>query len=186
VFYNQTVGKLQANPSDAKPQTGNPKQKTYDEMVLEDLLKAAEKVKSQKGKDAEAEIGERLKAEIDDHVKIRQKKNEQCQQELEKEENEQKKHITSDDLKEGFASKVRTIYGIRIHNFLTFVFKNSMSHPNQNLPPSQEPRLKNPRPKPKQQNLKSSIPKPLLPLPHHMQLLPMPPKKTKMKNRSQP
>lgn len=108
-FYNQTVEKLQTHPSDAKPPTGNPQQKTYDAIVLEVLLKVVENVKSAAGK--EGDVGARLKAEIDNNVVQMVKRNGEHQNELETEEKEQKKHITSEDLKDGFDSKVRTRLG---------------------------------------------------------------------------
>jgi cell division cycle protein 37 len=102
-FYNQTVEKLKTHPSNAKPPTGNPQQKTYDALMLEYLMKSVDNVKAA-GKDGD--IGARLKAEVENHVTQLEKRNTAQQKELDKEEKEQKKHITSDDLKDGFDSKV--------------------------------------------------------------------------------
>ena len=103
-FFNETVEKLKKNPSPDAPQTNAPNQVSYDSMVLSLLLKVAEDVK-RKNQDGDWD-GNTLKEAIDVHVVELGKRQEGLKKDLENEEKERKKHITSEDIHDGFDSKV--------------------------------------------------------------------------------
>ena len=73
-------------------------------MVLSLLLKVAEDVKN---KEPHEDVGKMLKEMVDVHIVEMGKRQEGFKTELAAEEKEQKKHITSEDMHDGFDSKVR-------------------------------------------------------------------------------
>jgi cell division cycle protein 37 len=108
-FFNETVEKLQKNPSPDAPPTNSPNPISYDAMVLSLLLKVAEDVK---GKHQNQDMGKVLKEAIDVHVVELGKRQEDFEKNLETEEKERNKHITSDDIHDGFDSKVRFSFSL--------------------------------------------------------------------------
>lgn len=75
-------------------------------MVLSLLLQVSEEAKKAgSGKDEEV-VGNKMKEELQKHLKQLGEHNEQLRKDLETEEKEQKKHITSEDIHDGFDSKV--------------------------------------------------------------------------------
>ncbi|KAF8967018.1 hsp90-like protein [Flammula alnicola] len=113
VYFNSLVDQLQTNPSRDCPPGNDPSklEQTYDGMLLSLLKMVGEKAR-EKVKEAgllEADKDERLTkelaAEMAVHVKQLGETIEKDKKELETEEAEQKKHITMDDLHEGFESK---------------------------------------------------------------------------------
>lgn len=115
VYFNSLVEQLKTNPSKDCPPGNDPSklEHTYDGMLLSLLQMVGSKAKDAV-KDAgvgEAEKEERLAKELGKemgfHVNNLAETIEKDTKELEKEEAEQKKHITMDDLHDGFSSKVR-------------------------------------------------------------------------------
>ena len=105
-IFSQTVDRLRSNPSPEKPSDA-PDQPTYDAMVLDALVLVSEEVKKQDvDKDDIVKFGNALTDGLDKHLKEMDSYQEKAKAELETELNEQKKHITSDDLKEGWDSHV--------------------------------------------------------------------------------
>jgi cell division cycle protein 37 len=109
------VEQLQTNPSDDAPATGVPGQQTYDAMVGNLLLQVSDEAKkaaaAAKGGEPENEvIGIKLKEGLKKHLAQLAEHTEKSIKELEAEEKEQKKHITSEDIHEGFDSKVMHAY----------------------------------------------------------------------------
>lgn len=124
--FRELVRVLKEHPSDAKPQTGAPNQPTYDMMMLSlvhsvwkeagEKLGLANDPKSDpaaitannSGIDAaQAEqwalaLSERMA----DHTDQLVKRTAQAKKEIEDEEREQKKKITSDDVREGWSASV--------------------------------------------------------------------------------
>jgi len=113
VYFNSLVEQLQANPSpDCPPGADSTKlEQTYDGMLLSLLKmvseKAKEKVKQSDilGAEKDARLTKELGAEVGTHVQQLGDTIDKNQKELDEEVKEQKKHITSDDLHDGFASK---------------------------------------------------------------------------------
>jgi cell division cycle protein 37 len=103
------VEKLKTSPSPDKPPTGHEKQPTYDEMILDLLIRiyasAKETLASKSDPDDQA-WGEVLGKEIEKHEAELKERNEELRGLVEKEEKEQGSKITSDDIKEGFSSGV--------------------------------------------------------------------------------
>ena len=115
MYFNSLVEQLKTNPSKDCPPGNDPSklEHTYDGMLLSLLQMVGSKAKDAV-KDAgvgEAEKEERLAKELGKemgfHVNNLAETIEKDTKELEKEEAEQKKHITMDDLHDGFSSKVR-------------------------------------------------------------------------------
>lgn len=113
VYFNSLVEKLQTSPSRDCP-SGNDSTKieqTYDGMVLSLLKtvsdKAKDKVKLADALEAEKEarLAKALGVEVATHVQQLGDTIVKDQKELDNEVKEQKKHITSEDLHEGFDSK---------------------------------------------------------------------------------
>jgi len=114
VYFNALVEQLQANPSKVCPPGNDPTkpEHTYDGMLLsllkmvgtkaKDAVKEADVVEA----DKEARLAKELAKEMVFHVNNLGERIENDTKELEKEEAEQKKHITMDDLHDGYESKV--------------------------------------------------------------------------------
>lgn len=105
-IFNETIDRLRKNPSKDAPPTNSPDQPTYDQMVLSLLLQVGDDAK----KGDEAEIGGKLKALLDGHIRELGKRTKDLQKELDTEEKEQKKHITSEDIHDGFDNKVTILH----------------------------------------------------------------------------
>lgn len=106
-YFNQLVNRLQEQPSlEAPPHSP---EHSYDSMVLSLLNKVYDEVIKEKGvdkKDTE-KLGKEILKHFQDHVDKLVKVDADAQTGLKEELEEQKKHITSDDIKEGWDSKVR-------------------------------------------------------------------------------
>lgn len=100
------VERLQTNPSAEAPPTNAPGQPTYDAMILSLLLQVSEEAKKASDGKGDQAIGENVKSGIKAHVEKLEEHTESLKKELATEEAEQKKHITSEDIHEGFESKV--------------------------------------------------------------------------------
>jgi cell division cycle protein 37 len=117
-YFNALVDQLQTNPSPDCPPGNDPTkiEQTYDGMLLSLLKmvgeKAKERVKEAGVSESEKEerLAKELAKEMEVHVKQLGETIEKDKKDLEAEEAEQKKHITMDDLHEGFESHVS-------HNF---------------------------------------------------------------------
>ncbi|KAG9315807.1 Cdc37 N terminal kinase binding-domain-containing protein [Chiua virens] len=100
-FFRYLVDRLQSNPSSAAPPTNAKDQPTYDAMILSLLLQIYDSVKELPKDEQENAILVGMKkhvTQLADHTR-------QLQADLEEEVKEQKKHITSDDIHEGWESK---------------------------------------------------------------------------------
>jgi cell division cycle protein 37 len=101
-FFERQVGQLREKPSNDKPQgsTGP----SYDEMVLSLLVQISDAVK-EKGVDKDA-LPDELVKRIEEHRVELIKRTEEVKNEIAADEAEMAKHITSEDLHEGWNSAV--------------------------------------------------------------------------------
>lgn len=113
--FSNEVAKLRENPSDAKPPTGHAKQPTYDEMMLQMLLKVWEECKGELAKkyggDGGDQFGEDKWVEalvqgLNKHEDGLKERSVECDKLAKEEEEEAKRKITSDDVKEGWSAGV--------------------------------------------------------------------------------
>lgn len=107
--FSTLVERFKTNPSPEKPPTNSPQQQTYDEMLLALLLKVWEDVKKEGVEKDDPKLGEALAKGVQQHVVSLGEHQQKLKDELEKEEAEQKKKITSDDIHEGWESHVSFI-----------------------------------------------------------------------------
>jgi len=113
VYFNSLVEQLQTNPSRDCPPGNDPTkpEQTYDGMILSLLKmvsdKAKEKVKQADtlGAEKETRLAKELDIEVATHIERLGDTIDKDQKALDDELKEQKKHITSDDLHDGFDSK---------------------------------------------------------------------------------
>lgn len=101
-FFQYLVDRLQSNPSPAAPPTNAKDQPTYDGMILSLLLQIYDSVKALPQDEQEKAILDGMEkhiAQLAEHTR-------ELKADLESEIKEQKKHITSDDIHEGWESKV--------------------------------------------------------------------------------
>lgn len=106
-------------------------------MVLSLLLQVGEAARQNvgeqsSGSDREERLGSALAAEVKLHLEKLSAAQEQMRKNLEAEEKEQKKHITSDDIHDGFANKVCSYRLIDVTWFTYSTLGSSMSRQNQN------------------------------------------------------
>lgn len=104
--FSQLVEKFQRDPSPEKPPTNSPEQPTYDAMLLsllQTVLGEAKKKGVEQKEDSE-KLKEALVAGLKEHLGKMVKDQALLRKDLEEEEAEQKKKITSDDIHEGFDS----------------------------------------------------------------------------------
>ncbi|KAH7921755.1 hypothetical protein BV22DRAFT_1018697 [Leucogyrophana mollusca] len=105
-YFSGLVEKLQTNPSPDAPPTNAKDQPTYDAMVLSLLLQIWEEAKKAGvDKTDQEKLGAALLKGLDTHITQLAEHTVNLQKNLQTEENEQKKHITSEDIHEGFDSK---------------------------------------------------------------------------------
>jgi cell division cycle protein 37 len=117
-YFNSLVEQLQTNPSpDCLPGADSTKPEyTYDGMVLSLLKRVSENAKDKVkqadivGAEKDARLAKELAVEVEIHVQRLGDTIDKHQKELDEELKEQKKHITSDDLHEGFDSKVSRFF----------------------------------------------------------------------------
>ena len=118
VYFNSLVEQLQTNPSRDCPPGNDPTkpEQTYDGMMLSLLKmvsdKAKERVKQADilGAEKETRLAKELSIEVATHVQQLGDTIDKNEKELDDELKEQKKHITSDDLHDGFDSKVSRFF----------------------------------------------------------------------------
>lgn len=103
-FFTTTVERLERQPSPEKPPA--PLQGTYDGLVLMLLRKIIEDINEEGIKSGDPKLEEELLKALDGHLDRMPEYQKTTRTELEKEELEQKKKITSDDIHEGFDSQV--------------------------------------------------------------------------------
>ena len=139
-YFNSLVEQLQANPSsDCPPGADSTKiEQTYDGMVLSLLKMVSEKAKDKVkeadvvGAEKDARLAKELAVEVATHVQQLGDTIDKNQEELDGEQKEQKKHITSDDLHEGFDSKVSRffLFVLNKESHLNFfsTFPHHLSH----------------------------------------------------------
>ncbi|KAI6027509.1 Cdc37 N terminal kinase binding-domain-containing protein [Pisolithus microcarpus] len=100
-LFQHLVERLQTSPSSAKPPTNAKDQVTYDGMVLSLLLQVYDETKALPSDEQEKAILSCL----DRHISQLLEHTKKLEKELETEVREQKKHITSEDIKEGWENK---------------------------------------------------------------------------------
>lgn len=104
--FSQLVERFKTQPSPEKPPTNAPEQKTYDEMLLSLLLGVWEDAKKEGIDKDSPRLQETLVKGLEKHVLQMAEHQEKMKRDLDVEEAEQKKKITSDDIHEGFDSHV--------------------------------------------------------------------------------
>ena len=104
--FSALVERFKTNPSKDAPPTNAPDQKSYDEMLLSLLLSVWEKVKEDGVEKDDPKLGEALTDGLKTHVTLMAEHQARLKADLEYEEAEQKKKITSDDIHEGWESHV--------------------------------------------------------------------------------
>jgi cell division cycle protein 37 len=127
VYFNSLVEQLQKNPSRDCPPTNDPTklEQTYDGMLLSLLKQVGEesKVKVKEAGATEADREDKLVKAISsgmaEHVKRLKETIDKDVEKLAQEEKEQRKHITSEDVHDGFESKVSSSFPL-----ITKVFKS--------------------------------------------------------------
>lgn len=120
IYFNNLVEQLTRNPSRDCPPGNDPSklEHTYDGMLLSLLNMVSEKAKERVKEagvletDKDEKLAKELVAEMTMHVKQLSETIERDQKELDEEVAEQKKHITSDDLHEGFSNKVTPCFSV--------------------------------------------------------------------------
>lgn len=129
--FSQLIGRLKENPSLEAPP--HQKEVTYDQMILSLLNKVFDEVVVKRGvpKDDLDQLGPALSKEFDEHVANLNKVTADAKKGLEEDLAEQRKHITSEDIKVGWDSKVIVRLGGGIFRLLT-------AFPPQYIPPPKE------------------------------------------------
>jgi cell division cycle protein 37 len=118
VYFNSLVEQLEKNPSRECPPTNDPTklEQTYDGMLLSLLKQVGEesKVKVKEAGAAEADrhdkLAKALSSGMAGHVTRLAEAIDKDTEKLVQEEKEQQKHITSEDVHEGFESKVSSSF----------------------------------------------------------------------------
>ena len=115
IAFSNEVARLKEHPSDDKPPTGHAKQPTYDEMMLQMLLKVWGECKEELGKKYGALDGDQVGEEkwvdalvrgLDTHENGLKERSEECDKLAKEEEEEQSRKITSETIKDGWSSGV--------------------------------------------------------------------------------
>ena len=104
--FSSLVEKFKTNPSPERPPTNAPNQKTYDEMLLALLLQVWEEAKKKGVEKDDPKLGEALVAGLKEHLVRIDQHQEKLRKEMQREEEELHKKITSEDIHEGFESHV--------------------------------------------------------------------------------
>lgn len=105
-FFSATVERLEKQPSPERPPA--PLEGTYDGMLLSLLRRTADDVKNLGLASGDPKLDEELVKSLDQHLRRMPEFLEKAKEDLAQEEAEQKKKITSDDIRPGFSSSVRT------------------------------------------------------------------------------
>lgn len=103
VYFSSLVERLKTQPSPEAPAGG---QATYDQMIQSLLLQVWEEVKERGIQKDDPGLDKALVDGLQGHIKKLGERQEEIKVELETEQKEQTKRITSDDIHEGFDSKV--------------------------------------------------------------------------------
>jgi cell division cycle protein 37 len=106
-YYSQLVDRLRSAPSDERPEQSGPNDPTYDDMILKLLSQVWEKCKEGGAEKGDTDLGEKLAGHVGEHVVGLREEIEKKTKELEAETEEKGKKITSEDIHEGWDSKVR-------------------------------------------------------------------------------
>jgi cell division cycle protein 37 len=102
-YFSSLVERLKTQPLPEAPAQGQP---TYDEMLQLLLIKVWEDVKEKGVQKDDPELDNALVDGLQEHVNQLAERQEQIKVEFETEQKEQAKKITSEDIHEGFDSKV--------------------------------------------------------------------------------
>lgn len=105
--FSSLVERFKTNPSPEAPPTKAPEQKTYDEMMLSLMLQVWEEAKKKGVEKDDPKLSAALVAGLKEHLVKMDEHQANLKKELKKEEDEQHKKITSEDIHEGFDSHVR-------------------------------------------------------------------------------
>lgn len=111
--FSSITEQLKVNPSPDKPPGNAPNQPTYDMMIHELMLQVWNAVKESGGSADDPNLTEKLVARLRDALEKQHQDDVRNKKELEAEIKEQSKHITSDDLKDGFDSSVGVFLAAR-------------------------------------------------------------------------
>lgn len=106
--FSSEVERLRTNPSTDAPKTNAPKPIPYDEMILRLLETIANEARESAGSD-EGKLEKLLEERLDFHVKKLGDVTEERRKERDDLVKEKAKHITMDDIHEGFESKVTSV-----------------------------------------------------------------------------
>ena len=102
--FSSITEQLNTNPSPDKPPGNAPNQPTYDMMLHELMLQVWKGVKDAGGTGEDTNLTDKLVAGLRDALEKQHQDDIQNEKDLEYERKEQKKHITSDDVHDGFDS----------------------------------------------------------------------------------
>jgi cell division cycle protein 37 len=127
IYFAQILGRLKENPSREAPP--HQEEVTYDQMILNLLNKVFDEVVVKKGvpQDDLTKLGPALSKELDEHVINLSKVTVDAKKGLEEELSEQRKHITSDDIKVGWDSKVSCCHHSPFGEYRSFLFAEYLS-----------------------------------------------------------
>ena len=107
-YFERQVSQLSAkkgDPNAERPKGSNPGQPSYDDMVLALMTTVASEVKEKGLKDTSDRTSQ-LEETLKSHRRQLKERTDECQKEIDKEEVEQRKHITSEDIHDGFDTSV--------------------------------------------------------------------------------
>ncbi|CAL1712727.1 unnamed protein product [Somion occarium] len=103
-YFSQLVDRYRNNPSPEAPPTNAPGQKTYDEMLLSLLLQVWDDAKKDGADKDDPRLREKLGKGLQRHVTMMAEHQARLKSDLAKEEAEQKKKITSEDMHDAWDS----------------------------------------------------------------------------------
>ena len=107
--FSSLVERHKTNPSPERPPTNAPEQKSYDEMLLALMLQVWEDAKKKGVEKDDPKLGDALVDGLKAHLVRIDEHQAKMRKELAAEEEELKKKITSEDIHEGFDSKVSDV-----------------------------------------------------------------------------
>lgn len=132
-FFSATVERLEKQPSPERPPA--PLEGTYDGMLLNLLRRTADDVKNLRIASGDPRLDEELIKSLDEHLKRMPEFLERTKKDLELEEVEQKKKITSDDIRPGFSSTVCN----SVHGLTSALVDRTLLRRSQYVPSKPEP-----------------------------------------------
>lgn len=110
--FSSLVERFKTNPSPEAPPTNAPEQKTYDEMLLALMLQVWEEAKKKGVEKDDPKLGDALVQGLKEHLVKIDEHQVKLRKDLQHEEEEMHKKITSEDIHEGFESHVSTTVGL--------------------------------------------------------------------------